>query len=85
MEYLEYLTGLRMLSHPHLLSVIGVSSHDGRFATVMPYMAGGDLRSYLLKQDDQVDNNTYKTLRTKNLQKCLFPIEKCVSIGNRHF
>ena len=50
---------MKRLSHPNVLSILGIcleSNHDsGLPFMVLPYMANGDLKSYLKKRRKNVE------------------------------
>ncbi len=51
---MEEANKMRKYSHPHLLSLEGISKIQGKYVTVSQLMTNGGLRQYLLKQADQV-------------------------------
>ncbi len=53
-KFMEEANKMRKYSHPHLLSLEGISKIDGKYATISQLMTNGGLRQYLLKQADQV-------------------------------
>ena len=65
-DFLSEVNRMKDLSHPHLLSLIGVSWDSTRQAMVLlPYMKKGDLRSYI---SDECNRPTMRQLMTWAVQ-----------------
>ena len=41
-------------SHPNLLSLVGVTKHDGKYGILSPFMANGELKGYLEDHEDEL-------------------------------
>ncbi len=59
---------MRDFDHPNILTLIGISVDAGVPYIVMPYMANGSLRSYLMKERD---NLTVMEGATEDLVSCM--------------
>ena len=66
-QFLEEALRMRSFSHEHVLTMMGIVDLDGRPYVVLPYMANGDLKTYLSDDKRVRDNLGLTWILTKTL------------------
>ncbi len=53
-KFLDEVSMLKNLQHKNILTMEGISKINGQYCIILPYMANGDLRTFLRRTKDEV-------------------------------
>ena len=54
-DFLQEMITMKQFNHPNVLSVIGISIHNGKPCIILPLMSNSDLHRYLKKHFEVSD------------------------------